>query len=183
MIENGSVTLIASTTENPYFYVYNAILSRSAVFEFKPLTNEDVQKAVCRGVSILEKELGYTIRFSDGALDAVSQTCGGDVRKALNTLEMCVMSAGECADRIIHIDIETVEQASSKKRSVMIVTGTAITMCCLHFKSLSAVVIRMQQYIIWHGFFLQGICNRLAEDLWSSHRKILVLRIRLRKAL
>lgn len=115
VIENGSVTLIASTTENPYFYVYNAILSRSAVFEFKPLTNEDVQKAVCRGVSILEKELGYTIKFSEGALDAVSQTSGGDVRKALNTLEMCVMSAGECADRIIHIDIETVEQASSKK--------------------------------------------------------------------
>lgn len=115
VIENGSVTLIASTTENPYFYVYNAILSRSAVFEFKPLEVKDILKAIRRGVCILEDELKLQIEFSDFAFEAIAKTCGGDVRKALNTLEMCVMSAGDTPDGTLHISVEMVEQASSKK--------------------------------------------------------------------
>ena len=115
VIENGSVTLIASTTENPYFYVYNAILSRSSVFEFKPLEKEDVEKAVKRGVKILEKELDTKIKFERGALEAVAQTCGGDVRKSLNTLELCVNSAGDTADGSVKISVSMVEQAAAKK--------------------------------------------------------------------
>lgn len=115
VIENGSVTLIASTTENPYFYVYNAILSRSAVFEFKALEAGDVLSAVERGARILEEELSLKLLFEDGAKEAIAQTSGGDVRKALNTLEMCVMSAGETTDGTAEISIETVEQASAKK--------------------------------------------------------------------
>lgn len=115
VIEDGSVTLIASTTENPYFYVYNAILSRSAVFEFMPLDVDDVLQAIDRGRRILETELGVQIVFDDGALYAIGQTCGGDVRKALNTLEMCVMSAGDTPDGTIHITMDFVEQAAAKK--------------------------------------------------------------------
>ena len=115
VIENGSVTLIASTTENPYFYVYNAILSRSSVFEFKPLDKDDVEKAVKRGVKILEKELNIKIKFKKEAMSAIAQTCGGDVRKSLNTLELCVNAANLTADGSITIDLEMVEQASSKK--------------------------------------------------------------------
>ncbi len=115
VIENGSVTLIASTTENPYFYVYNAILSRSAVFEFRPLEIEDVLYAVERGAKILENELHLQIQFEEDALYAIGQTCGGDVRKALNTLEMCVMSAGETVDGNVHILVDMVEQATAKK--------------------------------------------------------------------
>ena len=115
VIENGSVTLIASTTENPYFYVYNAILSRSSVFEFKPLDKDDVEKAVKRGVKILEKELNIKIKFKKEAMLAIAQTCGGDVRKSLNTLELCVNAANLTADGSITIDLEMVEQASSKK--------------------------------------------------------------------
>lgn len=115
VIEDGSVTLIASTTENPYFYVYNAILSRSAVFEFMPLEIDDVLKAVERGKQILEAELGVQIVFDDRALYAIGQTCGGDVRKALNTLEMCVMSAGDTLDGTVHITTDFVEQAAAKK--------------------------------------------------------------------
>jgi len=115
VIENGSVTLIASTTENPYFYVYNAILSRSAVFEFLPLEVEDVTKAIERGVSILQDELNIQIQFEDHALHAIAQTCGGDVRKSLNTLEMCVMSAGETVDGSVFITVDMVEQAAAKK--------------------------------------------------------------------
>ena len=115
VIENGSVTLIASTTENPYFYVYNAILSRSSVFEFKPLEKEDVEKAVKRGVKILEKETANKIKFEKGALDAIAQTCGGDVRKSLNTLELCVNASADSPDGIIKITVAMVEQAAAKK--------------------------------------------------------------------
>ena len=115
VIENGSVTLIASTTENPYFYVYNAILSRSSVFEFKPLEKEDVEKAVKRGVKILEKETANKIKFEKGALDAIAQTCGGDVRKSLNTLELCVNASADSPDGIIKITVAIVEQAAAKK--------------------------------------------------------------------
>jgi len=115
VIENGSVTLIASTTENPYFYVYNAILSRSSVFEFKPLQKEDVEKALKRGVKILESELGFKIKFEKGALNAITQTSGGDVRKSLNTLELCVNASLDTIDGIIQISTDIVEQAASKK--------------------------------------------------------------------
>ncbi len=115
VIENGSVTLIASTTENPYFYVYNAILSRSSVFEFKPLDKEDVEKAIRRGVKILEKETSNKIKFVKGALEAIAQTCGGDVRKSLNTLELCVNATGIAPDSVIKISVEMVEQAAAKK--------------------------------------------------------------------
>lgn len=115
VIEDGSVTLIASTTENPYFYVYNAILSRSTVFEFIPLKKKDILKAVKRAVNILEKEIEQKICFSEYALDAIGEICGGDARKALNTLELCVMSAGDSVDKTVNITVEMVEQASSKK--------------------------------------------------------------------
>ena len=115
VIENGSVTLIASTTENPYFYVYNAILSRSTVFEFMPLKPNEVVQAILRGANILETELKTKILFETHALEAISETCGGDVRKALNTLEMCVLSATDRLDATVSVSVEMVEQASSKK--------------------------------------------------------------------
>ena len=87
-IENGKITLIASTTENPYFYVYNAILSRSTVFEFKPLMPEDVLPAVQRAVAYLEKRDGVHIEPDEGVLAYISASCGGDVRKSVNAVEL-----------------------------------------------------------------------------------------------
>ena len=92
-IEDGRITLIASTTENPYFYVYNAILSRSTVFEFKPVEPEDLAQAVRRGVQILSEENSVNIEISDKAVMHIATACGGDVRKALNALELSVVSA------------------------------------------------------------------------------------------
>ncbi|MGN0684275.1 MAG: replication-associated recombination protein A, partial [Oscillospiraceae bacterium] len=94
-IEDGSITLIASTTENPYFYVYNAILSRSTVFEFKPVAPEDMAKAVRRGFSELSKETGTEYDVSEEAVKYICQGVGGDVRKCLNTVELCSLSAKE----------------------------------------------------------------------------------------
>ena len=82
-IENGSITLIASTTENPYFYVYNAVLSRSTVFEFKAITPADAEGAVRRALRLLAEREGLEARPEPEVVALISQGCGGDVRKAL----------------------------------------------------------------------------------------------------
>lgn len=92
-IENGSITLIASTTENPYFYVYNAILSRSTVFEFKPVEREEVARAVERAFRLLAEESGLLLRLEDGVAAYIAMACGGDVRKAMNAAELCAVAA------------------------------------------------------------------------------------------
>ncbi len=92
-IENGKITLIASTTENPYFYVYNAVLSRSTVFEFKPVTAEEVLPAVKRAVSIMEERAGFKADIESGTLETVCSACGGDVRKAVNAVELLFSTA------------------------------------------------------------------------------------------
>lgn len=92
-IENGSITLIASTTENPYFYVYNAILSRSTVFEFKPVEREEVARAVERAFRLLAEESGLSLRLEDGVAAYIAMACSGDVRKAMNAAELCAVAA------------------------------------------------------------------------------------------
>ena len=92
-IENGSITLIASTTENPYFYVYSAILSRSSVFEFKYVQPEDVERAVERGFNLLAEEKKEKFNIEDGVFSHIATACGGDVRKSLNAVELCVLAA------------------------------------------------------------------------------------------
>ena len=91
-IEKGSITLIASTTENPYFYVYNAILSRSTVFEFKTVTPSDIVPAVQRAFDFMALERQESIEPEAGVLPHIAKACGGDVRKAMNAVELCVLS-------------------------------------------------------------------------------------------
>ena len=92
-MENGKITLIASTTENPYFYVYNAVLSRASVFEFKPLESADVLPAVERGVRLMGARLGAEALCEDGVQQHIASACGGDVRKAMNAVELLLNSA------------------------------------------------------------------------------------------
>ncbi len=91
-LEDGSVTLIASTTENPSFYIYNALLSRCNVFEFKPLTPEDVLEGLRKALARLEED-GEAVRAEDGALETLARGCGGDMRKALGCLEFALAAA------------------------------------------------------------------------------------------
>ncbi len=114
-MENGKITLIASTTENPYFYVYNAVLSRSVVFEFKQLSPIDIQKALFRAVDKLSKSKYPGLRAQESALVHISHTSGGDVRKALNSLEISVLAARPDSDGMLYIDLEIAEQATQKK--------------------------------------------------------------------
>lgn len=113
-IENGNITLIASTTENPYFYVYNAILSRSTVFEFKQLNAEDIRPAVLRAADIMASEQGVEVEFqSDEVISIICRGCGGDVRKALNSVELCVLSSDREDGRLI-IKEETARELTQK---------------------------------------------------------------------
>lgn len=91
-IENGAITLIASTTENPYFYIYSAVLSRSTVFEFKSVTAEDMLPAIDRGYKFLEKESGTLIEVPQEVKEHIAYAAGGDVRKALNFVELSALS-------------------------------------------------------------------------------------------
>ena len=91
-IENGAITLIASTTENPYLYIYSAVLSRSTVFEFKSVTAEDMLPAIDRGYKFLENESGTLIEVPQEVKEHIAYAAGGDVRKALNFVELSVLS-------------------------------------------------------------------------------------------
>lgn len=115
--ENGRITLIASTTENPYFYVYNAILSRSTVFEFRPLTTEDIENALTRALDILQKEdfPHNPIKIEAGVLRHLAEKSGGDVRKALNSLELEAEYTPPNKDGDIPLTLEAAEQCTQKK--------------------------------------------------------------------
>ena len=114
-IENGKITLIASTTENPYFYVYNAVLSRSTVFEFKQVPAAEVEKAVLRAVSILSARENVTADIEPGTAGYIASVCGGDVRKALNAVELLFSAAPREGDtiRLLRADAENITQRSA----------------------------------------------------------------------
>ena len=112
-IENGKITLIASTTENPYFYVYNAVLSRCSVFEFKEINGESVKPAVKRGFEYMEKRLGVRAEYDEAIIDKISYSCGGDVRKALNAVEL-LFSASKAEDGVIKIEEKDAEILSQR---------------------------------------------------------------------
>lgn len=112
-IEDGRITLIASTTENPYFYIYNAVLSRSTVFEFKSVPPEEVERAVLRGFRAQEEEMDEPLLIEDGVAAHIARSCGGDVRKALNTVELLALAA-EHTDDGRHISLSLAEELSQR---------------------------------------------------------------------
>ena len=116
-IEDGRITLIASTTENPYFCVFGAILSRSTVFEFKPVTPKEAEPAVLRAFSILAEREGKTPELEPGVVQRISRSCGGDVRKALNAVELLFSAARTDGDKVLISldDAKTVTQRSAMR--------------------------------------------------------------------
>lgn len=112
-IENGKITLIASTTENPYFYVFNAILSRSTVFEFKQISASAALQAVRRAVSFMEQRTALTAVPEDGALEYIASSCGGDLRKAMNAVEV-LFSAGIPQDGKLPLTLVDAKEVTQK---------------------------------------------------------------------
>ncbi len=132
-IENGSITLIASTTENPYFCVFNAILSRSTVFEFKAISPRQAERAVQRAVDYLAERENVRIRPEPGVIDYIASSCGGDVRKAMNTVELLV-SAARRRDGELSLSLADAEAISQRSAMRYDRDGDA------HFDILSALM-------------------------------------------
>ncbi|MBQ9458567.1 MAG: replication-associated recombination protein A [Oscillospiraceae bacterium] len=112
-MENGSITLIASTTENPYFYVYGALLSRSTVFEFKPVSPEETLGAVNRALGILKERSELPLSWEDGVPMQIATSCGGDVRKSINACELLYESA-EVKGGALTLTVEDAAQLAQK---------------------------------------------------------------------
>lgn len=112
-IENGSITLIASTTENPYFYVYNAILSRSTIFEFKPVSAQQTKPAIIRAFEHLKEEKKTDIIYDDEIVEYIAYACGGDVRKAVNAVELCFLATAP-SQNCYTITLDTAQQVAQR---------------------------------------------------------------------
>jgi putative ATPase len=114
--ENGKITLIASTTENPYFYVYNALLSRSAVFEFKLLETADIVKGLQRALDIIRKDHdGTEIECGREVLEYIAECCTGDLRRAINVLQLAMVTTNLDAQGRIVITMDTAKECLQGK--------------------------------------------------------------------
>ena len=132
-IEDGRITLIASTTENPYFYIFKAILSRSTIFEFKPVGEKDIKKALDRAITLRGKEYNeISVKVTHEAIEYLAAYCNGDVRKALNGLEVALNSTKPNDDKEIVIDLEVVKDSTQSKVIAFDMDGDA------HYDILSA---------------------------------------------
>ena len=112
-MENGQITLIASTTENPYFYVYGALLSRSAVFEFKPVSPEETEKAVFRALELEKARSALPLEWEAELPAYIAATGGGDVRKAINAVELLVGAASPTDGKLV-LTLDDAQQISVK---------------------------------------------------------------------
>jgi putative ATPase len=112
-IENGKITLIASTTENPYFYVFNAILSRSTIFEFKQVSAEEVVPAVERAIRLLSERENVQTETETGVVEHIARSCGGAVRKAINAVEL-LFAAGKREEGKVCLTLADAEQVSQR---------------------------------------------------------------------
>ncbi len=177
-MENGKITLIASTTENPYFAIYNALLSRSTVFEFKPLEPKDVTKALERALRILQAE--ETIVCPAEILAHIAEACGGDVRKALTALEL-LLAAAVRKDGVATLTLDDAQEVTQRSAMRFDRDGDS------HYDVLSAFQKSMRgsdpqaavHYLarLLAGGDLTSACRRLlvtaAEDVGLAHPQCL----------
>lgn len=132
-IEDGRITLIASTTENPYFYIFKALLSRSTIFEFKPVSEDDIKKAIHRAIDIKSKDYSeIRLEVKEEAIDYLASYCNGDVRKAINGLELALNSTKPNSDGVVVIDLDVVRDSTQSKVIAYDMDGDA------HYDILSA---------------------------------------------
>lgn len=176
-IESGKITLIASTTENPYFYVYNAILSRSTVFEFKPVQWQDVLPAIHRAIRYMEQKLGIKAQAEEGTVEYLAQSCGGDIRKAMNAVELLFSAVRPDAKGEVTLLLEDAKLISQKSAMRYDRDGDA------HFDILSALMKSMRgsdpdaavHYLarLLEAGDLSGACRRIlcsaSEDIGLAY--------------
>ena len=167
VIESGDVTLIASTTDNPYFCIYNAVLSRSTVFEFKQVTASDIRPAVDRGIGLMAERLGAEAVVPEEVRDYISYACGGDVRKAMNAVEL-LLSASKVEQGKMLVNIDDAKMVAQRSAMRYDRDGDA------HYDILSA----LQKSI--RGSDPDAACHYLARlleagDMISACRRLMVI--------
>lgn len=132
-IEDGRITLIASTTENPYFYIFKALLSRSTIFEFKPVSEDDIKKAIYRAIDMKSKDYSeIKLEVKEEAIDYLAAYCNGDVRKSINGLEVALNSTKPNSEGVVLIDLDVVRDSTQSKVIAYDMDGDA------HYDILSA---------------------------------------------
>ena len=115
-VEDGTLILIGATTENPYFEVNGALISRSSIFELKPLEKEDIRRLIMRALTDEERGMGsYHAIIDEDALEFLADICGGDARNALNAIELGVLTTERSEDGKIHITIDVVSECIQKR--------------------------------------------------------------------
>ena len=138
-VEDGTIILIGATTENPYFEVNGALISRSVIFELKPLSRENIKELIKRAVYDKDKGLGsFNAVIEEDALDFLAELSGGDARHALNAIELGVMTTDRSEDGIIHITVEVVQECIQKRRISYDKTGDN------HYDTISAFIKSMR---------------------------------------
>ena len=154
-VEDGTLILIGATTENPYFEVNGALISRSSIFELRPLEKTDIKELLLRAVNDIEKGLGsFHAVIEDDALEFLADVSGGDARNALNAIELGVLTTDRGEDGQIHITSGCLRQNASRKRVVNYdKKEITITILSLHLLRACAAQIRMQR-----SFILQRCC-------------------------
>jgi len=168
-LESGLVTLIGATTSNPFHAINPAIRSRCQIFELKPLEPEDIMKAISRALNDKERGLGeYPVSINDEAIKHIAHSCGGDVRSALNALELAVLSTDKNENGMIVIDTDIVQECIQKKSFVHDKDGDA------HYDVLSAFQKSIRGSDVNAALHYLG---RLIEagDLVSISRRLLII--------
>ena len=190
-VEDGTLVLIGATTENPYFEVNGALLSRSIIFELKSLEKKDIRKLLDRAVTDPVKGLGsYHAEVSEEALDFLADLAGGDARAALNAIELGVLTTERSADGKIHVDLETAQECIQKRVVRYDKTGDQ------HYDTISAFIKSMRgsdpdaavyylAKMLYAGEDIKFIARRImicaAEDVWQIHRHLSLLQLQHRQ--
>lgn len=138
-VEDGTIVLVGATTENPYFEVNGALISRSIIFELKPLSKEDIKEILKRAVYDKERGMGsYKADIDDEALEFLADIANGDARSALNAIELGILTTDRSDDGLIHIDLKTAEQCIQKRAVRYDKTGDN------HYDTISAFIKSMR---------------------------------------
>ena len=168
-VEDGTLVLIGATTENPYFEVNGALLSRSIIFELKPLEKEDIRKLLLRAVTDTKKGLGsYRAVLEEDALDFLADISGGDARAALNALELGVLTTARGADEKIHIDLETASECIQKRVVRYDKTGDQ------HYDTISAFIKSMRGSDPDAAIYYLAKMLYAGEDIRFLSRRIMI---------
>ncbi len=168
-VEDGTLVLIGATTENPYFEVNGALISRSIIFELKPLEKEDIKKLLLRAVTDTKKGLGsYQAVLEEDALEFLADISGGDARAALNALELGVLTTARSGDGKIHIDLETASECIQKRVVRYDKTGDQ------HYDTISAFIKSMRGSDPDAAIYYLAKMLYAGEDIRFISRRIMI---------